>query len=263
MEDITSNAFRTLCFRYGADITFTELSRVESLSKNNKSTWSRIILKDNTPTIIQLLGAKESDFKRFLSAFKPSEGFEGFNLNLGCPSPHVVRLGQGCAMTRRIMKTKKVIEIFHNYGFKISVKLRLGLNKQDKQLKIYLNLIDAVDADFFVVHTRFGAQTYEEPADFSVYEDCVKTGKKIVANGDIKTREQVDYLKNMGIKGVMIGRAAVVNPAIFNQIRGLPVPDIETLKKEYAILAEKFNEPPKYKKNFLKHVSSLKQIHEP
>jgi len=249
IEDMTSNAFRTIGYRYGADLTFTELVRVEGLAKKNKATWSRLAFHDGTPTIIQLLGANEMHFKRFLSMFKPSPGFKGFNLNLGCPSPDVIRIGQGCAMTRRISKTKKLAQIFKDQGYPISIKMRLGLNQQDKENKVYLHLIDAVDADYFIVHARHGAQGYDEPADFKVYEECVSTGKQIVANGDITTVKQVDELKAIGVKGVMIGRAAVLNPSIFHKLKGLPTTPADKILKAFLALTEKYDEPFRYRKN--------------
>ena len=132
--------------------------------------------------------------------------------------------------------------------------MRLGINKRDKEYKAYLNLLNNVDADFFVIHARYGMQNYEEPADFSVYEECVKTGKEIIANGDIKTREQVEYLKEVGVKGVMIGRAAVLDPSIFNKLKGIPSPTIQSIVKEYIEMNNKFNEPFKYRKNITKWV---------
>ncbi len=88
-----------------------------------------------------------------------------------------------------------------------------------KEKKVYLNLIKELDVDFFIVHARHGKETYKNPADFSVYEGCVKTNKVIIANGDIKTKEQIDYLKSIGVKGAMIGQAALKNPNIFNEIK--------------------------------------------
>ncbi|MFH1211311.1 MAG: tRNA-dihydrouridine synthase family protein [Candidatus Woesearchaeota archaeon] len=254
MEDITSNSFRSLCHKYGADLTFTELIHITGLAKEDKNTLSRIELKDDTPTVIQLLGSKEPDFKKFLSMFKPSRGFRGFNLNLGCPNPQAVKLGYGCAMIKRINKTKNIVQIFREYNYPISVKLRLGLNRYEKQNKVYLKLIDAVDADFFIVHARHGNQGYDEPADFSVYRECVKTGKQIIANGDICTKKQVESLEKIGIKGVMIGRAAVKNPAIFSMLKGLEPPSLDMLKKEHLELGSRFNEPFRYRKNVMKHM---------
>jgi len=93
------------------------------------------------------------------------------------------------------------------------------LNEYEKQKKVYLSLIKDVDADFFIVHARHGKQTYKDKTDFSVYEECAKTGKTVIANGDIKTKEQVDYLKSVGVKGVMIGRAAIEDPLIFAKLK--------------------------------------------
>ena len=111
IEDMTGGAFRTICHKYGADLTFTELTRVEALAKYNKSTWSRMDFNDDTPVVVQLLGAKEEYFAKFLEIFKPKPGFKGINLNFGCPSPQVINLGQGCAMVRRISKAKKIVEM--------------------------------------------------------------------------------------------------------------------------------------------------------
>lgn len=256
IEDMTSNAFRTVCHRYGADLTFTEMTRIEGLAKKNENTWSRIMLKDDTPTAIQLIGQKDVYFKNFLNIFEPEKGFKGFNLNLGCPNPDAIKLGYGCAMIKRISKVKKIAKIFRDFGYKISIKTRLGLNKEEKEKGVYLNLIDAVDADFFIVHARHGSQSYDEPADFSVYERCVKTGRNIIANGDINTKEQIEFLKGVGVKGAMIGRAAISYPAIFNKLKDENCPDIEQLKKEFIELTEKYDEPFRYRKNVLKNIGN-------
>jgi tRNA-dihydrouridine synthase B len=252
IEDMTDNAFRALCYRYGADLTFTEFARIAPLGKSNKNTLKRIELVDETPTTIQILGDDEQQLKRFLSKFRPNKGFKGFNLNLGCPNPSITKQGYGCAMVGRIAKTRKLVGIIRENTYPVSIKMRLGLTKKDEQEKSYLKLIDAVDADFFVVHGRYGFQSYNEPSDFSVYKDCVGTGKMIIANGDINTCEQVDALKRLGVEGVMIGRAAISYPALFNELKGLAAPGIEQLKKEYLLLAEQYHSEFRHTKNILK-----------
>lgn len=254
MEDISDNAFRTLCFNHGADLTFTELIKLEGLAKKNESTWARLELKDDTPTMIQLLGVKEEQLKSFLSVFKPSKSFKGFNLNIGCPNPRIIYLGQGCAMIKRSKKVQKLVSMIQDHNYPASVKLRLGLNNFEKEKKAYLNLINAVDADFFVVHARHGGQSYSEPADYDVIPDCVATGKPIIANGSIDTKEKVELMKSIGVQGVMIGRAAVSDPSIFDKIKGNPTPSLAELKKEYIELSKKFNPPFRYLKNFMKHI---------
>ena len=259
LEDVSDNALRTLCYRHGADLTFTEMTRVEGLARKNAATWSRLEMHDETPTLIQLLAAKEERLKRFLSLFEPAPCFKGFNFNVGCPSPDVTNLGQGAAMVKRISKLNKLVAIVKDSGYPISLKMRLGLNAFEKHKKAYLNTIKAVDADFFIVHSRHGGEIYDEPADWSVYPECVATGKPIYANGDVETREDVDKLRALGVAGVMLGRAAVRNPAIFGLLKGKPAPSFEELKKEYLALAERFNSPIKYRKNVLWYLGTEKK----
>jgi tRNA-dihydrouridine synthase B len=253
LEDYSDGALRTLCYKYGADLTFTEMTMINPLSQGNKSTWSRLDFKDKTPVVIQLLGGNEMRLKKFLKMFKAHKGFKGFNLNIGCPSPHVINVGLGCAMIKRIGKTKRLIKIINDHGYKCSIKMRLGMNKSEKEKKVYLNLIDGTNPNFFIVHAREGSQTYEEEPDYSVYDECVKTGKNIIANGSINNKKQVSEFKKLGLKGVMIGRAAIINPTIFNQLKGHKSPTLKQIEKEYLELANKFESPNRYRKNFFKH----------
>jgi tRNA-dihydrouridine synthase B len=219
MEKITNPSFRTECHKKGADLTFTEMVRIEALARNNKSTWKKIEITDATPTIIQLIGYKENSLKKFLELFKPQKGFEGFDLNLCCPAPNYVNNGMGAAMMKRISKVKKLVAIIKEKGYSVSVKLRLGLNAFEKEKKVYLALINEIDADFFAVHARHAKEDYTVKADWAVFRECVKTGKKIVANGDIKSKKDVLKLIKMGVFGVMIGRHAINNSDIFKNLK--------------------------------------------
>ena len=219
MEGYTNPEFRELCYKGGADSTFTEMARISALARNNKSTLEKIKIPKPIPTYIQIIGSNEKELDQFLIKFNPQEGFLGFNLNLGCPSPDMIKKGLGCALIKRISKIKKMIHTIKKHNYQASIKLRLGMNQFEKEKKVYLNLIKELYVDFFIVHARHGKETSKNPADFSVYEECVKTNKVIIANGDIKTKEQIDYLKSIGVKGAMIGQAALKNPNIFNEIK--------------------------------------------
>ncbi len=253
MEKIVDSCFRTISHRYGADLTFTELIRFETLAKRNKSALKRIVLYDETPSMIQLMGKDERLLEVFLNNFEPSHGFKGFDLNLGCPSQHYVRSGVGVAMVKRPTKTKRIVDIIKDHGYSVSVKLRLGMNKQEKVDKIYLKLIEKVDADFFTVHARYRSEGYDRLADWDVFSECVDTGRDIIANGDIKTKEDVEIMKSYGCKGVMIGRAAIKDPGIIGRLKGIYVPSKKQVREEYLELCKEreFN----YSKNVLKYWS--------
>ncbi len=255
MENFTDNAFRALCHKHGADMTFTPMLSIEALAKKNQQNWKELNFEDNdTPVVIQLIGNKEERLNKFLTFFKPSHCFRGFNLNCGCIDPQVIQNGYGCALMKRVTKVAKLVDIIKEKGYPVSIKMRLGLNEYEKEKKVYLNLINKVNADFFIIHARHGKERYSDPADFSVYPEIVATGKKIIANGDIKTIEQVEELQKIGVAGVMIGRAAVENPQIFNLLKKKNILDKETVKKEYLYLAEKYHASERNKKNVLRRL---------
>jgi len=219
MEGHSDPKFRELCYKNGADSTFTEMARTSALARGNKSTLEKIDIPNPIPTYIQIVGANEKELTTFLQKFKPQKGFLGFNLNLGCPSPDILQQGLGCALIKRTSKVRKIVQTIKDAGYPVSIKLRLGMNQFEKEKKNYLNLIKAVDADFFIIHARHGKEKSQDSADFNVYEECVQTNKVIIANGDIETKEQIQHLKSIGVRGAMIGRAALKDPAIFNHLK--------------------------------------------
>lgn len=254
LEKITGNALRTLCYNNGADLTFTEMTRLNALSRFKEVAFERIKIMDAVPTQIQLAGSREEELEKFLSKFTPENGFEGINFNLGCASKEVINQGIGCAMVKRVSKTQKMVKIVKDYGYNCSIKMRLGMNSYEKEKKAYLNLINNVDADFFIVHAKHGGQKPKSTPDFSVYPECIATGKTIIANGNISIKEQIEYLKEMGLHGVMIGRAAVHDPAIFDRLKGKSTPTFEQLWDEFLKLSLKYNEKPVYKKEIEKRI---------
>ncbi|MDP3728614.1 MAG: tRNA-dihydrouridine synthase family protein [bacterium] len=255
LEGVSDCAFRTLCYQYGADLTFTEMIRVDSLVRKNKSTLALLDLKNDTPTGIQLLAVKPEMLKQFVKKF-PFYGIDPvcFNLNLGCPSPDVIIQGGGAALVKRTKRVAELVTILKKLGYPVSLKIRLGLNVQEKEHKVYLNLIRDVDADAFIIHARHARQKSSEGADWTIFPECLDTGKHIVANGDITERKDIEYFKKIGIKEVMIGRAAIRNPSVFQYLKSKEKVSLEVLKKEYNLLANKYPSSAKYKKNVLSYM---------
>jgi tRNA-dihydrouridine synthase B len=254
MENFTDSAFRTLCYNHGADLTFTEIAKVDGLADKNELTWNKLSWSDSTPTQIQLLAGNENKLEKFLKMFKPQDGFSGFNLNLGCPDPAIVKSGRGCGMVKRISKTSRLVKVIQKHNYPVSIKMRLGANNFEKSVKVYMNLINGTNPDFFIIHARSGEDTYNDKADYSVFKECVSSGKIIIANGDIDSVEKVNELRKDGVKGVMIGREAVRNPCIFDEIKGNKIVSLEELKEEYLLLATKYSTSERDKKNILNRI---------
>jgi len=262
MERYSDSVFRALCFRHGADLTFTEMTHVESLLNRNKGSLEKVRARDDTPVQVQVLSSSEAKFDRFLSGFKPFEGFMGFNLNLSCPSRDVIRRGKGAAMVKRGAKTQRLVSLIRDFGFPVSVKIRLGLNRYEKDNRLYLNSIRGVDPDFFVVHAKHAGQGSDEAEDYSVFVECVEEagGVPVIANGGIDSVGKVRLLLDMGVGGVMIGRAALANPAVFDLYKNelgvnVPrrvVPGVDGLRAEYRLIYDLLGGDEKYLFNFLR-----------
>ena len=252
LEDYTGPAFRKLCFDNGAYLTFTEMTRVEGLARNNKPTLAKIEIKDTTPVQIQLLASNEYQLEKYILNFKTFDGFKGFNLNLCCPSTNITKYGRGAAMVRRVEKTNKLIKIIKNENYPVSVKLSLGLNETEKNNKAYIDNIKNTNANFYIVQTKHANQKSGEDYEHSLLAECVDTKKSIIANGSINSFKQVTELKKLGCDGVMIGRSAIINPTIFNELQNKEIKSITNIISEYKKLSEQYNENEKYFNNFLK-----------
>ena len=260
LERYTDSVFRTLCYNHGADLTFTEMAHVESFLNRNRLSLSKIEPRDTTPVQIQLLSGNEGKLDRFLSKFKPFDGFRGFNLNLCCPSKEVIRKGKGAAMIKRGTKTAKLVAVIRDHDYPVSVKIRLGLNQSEKRKKLYLNNLRRVDPDFFVVHALHAGQNSDEREDYSVYPECVEAarGIPVIANGGIDTPETVKSLMDMGVSGVMMGRPALVDPAIFDVMKNelgfndplKKIPTSSDLKQEYNKIYTRIKGSERYKSQF-------------
>ena len=219
MEGISNCTFRTLCYKNGADLTFTEMIRIDALIRDNKAT-KKLIEWNTTPTALQILSVKMNSVQEFVKQFPfYSINPVQININACCPSPEVIRTGAGAALVKRTQRLNEMISCLRKLNLPVTVKMRLGLNEFEKKNKVYLNTLKTVDADAFIIHAKHARQESQEKSDWSVFEECIATGKHIVANGDICKKEHVDYFKKLGLKEVMIGRAAIKNMGIFKELK--------------------------------------------
>jgi tRNA-dihydrouridine synthase len=142
------------------------------------------------------------------------------------------------------------------------LKLRLGTNMHEKRNKVYLNSLGGVEADLFIVHAKTAAQESGEPEDYSVFPECVEAagGAPVVANGGVDSAEKVKALRGMGVAGVMTGRAALADPAVFDALKnelGLneprrTVPHIDELVSEYDSIHMRLRGDERYRDRFLR-----------
>ena len=121
---------RTLCFRYGAGLCYTEMVSADALKYNDRAT-EKLLYTDDREKLkcVQLLGSIPAVFERTAKSER-LEKFDVIDINMGCPVPNVVKAGEGSALLEDLPRASKIIEACKRSGKVVSVKCRIGMNRQ-------------------------------------------------------------------------------------------------------------------------------------
>jgi tRNA-dihydrouridine synthase B len=224
MEDISDPPFRALCKQYGADLMFTEFVSSEGLIRDAVKSAKKLDLFDaERPVGIQVFG---HDIDSMLRAVEKIEAVnpEIIDINYGCPVKKVVSKGAGAGILRDLDKMEKMTaEIVKRTNLPVTVKTRLGWDDNSIVINEVAERLQDVGIKALSIHGRTRKQMYTGKADWHKIAE-VKNNPRIhipiFANGDIKTPQDAMRIRDeFGLDGAMIGRAAIGNPWIFNQIK--------------------------------------------
>ncbi|MCL2540147.1 MAG: tRNA-dihydrouridine synthase family protein [Firmicutes bacterium] len=221
MAGYTDVAFRSLCAGFGASLTTTEMVSVLGLMHNSKATHELLFTEPNeSPKEVQLFGSNPEAFSR--AAGHPFlEKFDIININMGCPVPKVFKQGEGCALMANPELAYKIITACtKNTNKPVTVKFRLGLTADTINAAEFGKMCEQAGAGSITVHGRTRQQGYGGRADWNEIAKVVRAVKiPVIANGDVCCRDDLIKVKEVtGCAGVMIGRAALGRPWIFNEI---------------------------------------------
>lgn len=220
MGDVTDLAYRLLCQEYGAGLTCTEMISANGLLRNDKATLKRLETVDEKPHAVQLFGLNKENLME-AAKYCAAEA-DIIDLNFGCPDPRLVEQGMGSALLDNPQKIYELVKaVKEAVKIPVSCKIRLGRELPKITIMEISKKCEEAGADLITIHARTQKQGYAGRADWS----WIKKVKEIVkipvcGNGDVKTVE--DYLrmkKETGCDYVMIGRGAIGNPYIFQQIK--------------------------------------------
>lgn len=241
MENITCWAFRSLM--QGVTDSYTGIFSMTYLVRRAKA-WREIdtFKIDGQKQWIQVATSKESECATFLKEIEERFKLEpekdnvyGIQLNLSCPSPNIVKIGQGPALIKRTQKVVNLVnELLKQDKFKVSIKVRLGLNdyevREKKLVKLFEELSKIKNPNFteVCVHFKHAKQSSAEPYDFSMLKELCKFNIPIVINGGIRGyRDFNNIIKNLtpaerkNVKGLMIGREALKDPDCFVEVSNM------------------------------------------
>lgn len=224
MEDVSDPPFRALCKRHGADLMYTEFISSEGLIRKAAKGLKKLdIFPEERPIGIQLFGGSE-DAMEEAARIAAAVGPELIDINYGCPVHKVVNKGAGACLLLDVDKMVRLTEkVVKAVDLPVTVKTRLGWDDKSKNIVEVAERLQDVGIQALSIHGRTRAQLYKGPADWTLI-GAVKNNPRmhipIFGNGDIDSPEKaLEYRDRYGVDGLMIGRASIGHPWIFNEIK--------------------------------------------
>ncbi|MFI5156337.1 MAG: tRNA dihydrouridine synthase DusB, partial [Chitinophagales bacterium] len=239
MEDVSDPPFRYVCKQHGADLMYSEFISSEGLIRDAiKSRQKLDFFEYERPFGIQIFGGDEEAMAlsaRIVDTTRP----DLVDINFGCPVKKVVCKGAGAAVLKDIDTMVRLTKaVVNSTSLPVTVKTRLGWDDSTKNIEEVAERLQDAGIQALTIHGRTRSQLYKGDADWSLIAS-VKNNPRIripiFGNGDIDSPEKaLEYKNRFGVDGIMIGRAAIGYPWIFNEVKyflqtgnHLPPPSIE------------------------------------
>ena len=222
MQDVTTLQFMRVIARYGGpDVYWTEYFRVHGDSRPEK--WIlESITKNPTgkPVVAQLIG---NDIPALVRNAKLLQNYPvaAIDLNLGCPAPIVYRKCAGGGLLREPDKIDAILAALRDaVTVRFTVKTRIGFQSAEEFDEL-LPVFAKHPIDLLTVHARTVKQMYRPGVRYDLIARAAQELKcPVLANGNVHSAAQAkQLLAETGVRGLMIGRGAIRNPWLFDQIR--------------------------------------------
>ena len=224
MEDVSDPPFRALCKQNGADLMYTEFISSEGLIRDAvKSVQKLDIYEFERPIGIQIFGYDIESMKKATEITEKTNP-DIIDINYGCPVKKVACKGAGAGILQDIPKMVKMTsEIVKSTKLPVTVKTRLGWDDNTKYIVDVAERLQDVGIEAISIHGRTRKQMYKGEADWSLIAEIKNNPRMripVFGNGDVDTpKKAVEYRNRYGVDGIMIGRASIGYPWIFNEIK--------------------------------------------
>lgn len=224
MEDVSDPPFRAVCKANGADLLYTEFISSEGLIRDAIKSRQKLDIFDyERPIGIQIFGGDEEAMAlsaKIVDSVQP----DLVDINFGCPVKKVVSKGAGAAVLKDIgLMVRLTNAVVKSTSLPVTVKTRLGWDDNSKNIEEVAERLQDVGIKALAIHGRTRAQLYKGVADWTLIgkiKNNPRINIPIFGNGDIDSPEKtLEYKNRYGVDGIMIGRAAIGYPWIFNEIK--------------------------------------------
>ncbi|MBL1232684.1 MAG: tRNA dihydrouridine synthase DusB [Flavobacteriales bacterium] len=224
MEDVSDPPFRALCKENGADLMYTEFISSEGLIRDAAKSVKKLdIFEYERPIGIQIFG-NDIESMRQATEVTTQANPDIIDINYGCPVKKVACKGSGAGILQDIPKmVKMTAEIVKSTHLPVTVKTRLGWDESTKYIVEVAERLQDVGIQAISIHGRTRKQMYKGEADWTLIGEVKNNPRMhipVFGNGDVDTPEKALENKNRyDVDGVMIGRASIGYPWIFNEIK--------------------------------------------
>lgn len=241
MAGVTDAPFRAMVRKFGGELLFSEMILADSLARAHKRT-TEMAMPDETdaPIAIQLEGRNPDTMA---AAARIAERHAAFiDLNMGCPVNKIAKAGGGSGLMRDEELAEKIVRaVVDAVKVPVTVKFRLGWDEESKNFADFGKRMEQAGASAVILHARTREQQYGGKADWSAFGELKRAvSVPVVANGDIKTKADADFVKSeYGADAVMIGRQALGRPWILAEVSGRAVvrpPMVETVLEHLELM---------------------------
>ncbi|MGH1569241.1 MAG: tRNA dihydrouridine synthase DusB [Nitrosopumilus sp.] len=228
MAGVSDPALRLQCKKMGAGLVVTEFTNIhsiiakESQLKERMKTIQEFIeySDEERPLSIQLFGSDLVALEKAAKIVEPY--FDVIDYNMGCPAPHITQQMAGGALLQEVNLTRQILSTLVNAVKKpVTLKIRSGVTDASKFL--FHDIAEIAEDEgikMITLHPRTVSQGYSGTADWNMIKELKEISSvPIVGNGDITTPEDAKkMIDNTNCDYVMIGRGAMGNPFLFEQI---------------------------------------------
>lgn len=247
MADVTDSVFRQIIVKYGRpDMVFTEFVPCDGLCSKGRDNLLPDLqfVEDERPIVAQIFGAKPENFYE-TGKLIAQLGFDGVDINMGCPEKSVVKQGAGSGLIRTPSLAQEVIRATQEgtaAGGKrlpVSVKTRLGFSSDE--FKSWVPALLSMKLPVLTIHARTRKEMSKVPARWEQVKEIVElakgTGTYIIGNGDVTDLTDAQRrVEETQVDGVMLGRAIFGNPWLFRRDGYIP-----SLSEVLSVLVEHTN----------------------
>jgi len=232
MAGYTDAAFRSICKEHGAGACYTEVTSAEGIRRDSKKTFQLLkVSEQDHPIAGHIFGKSVEAMVEAAKYIEQLGTFDWIDLNCGCPVKKVVRRGAGAALMKEPEEIGEIVRAVKKaVSLPVTVKTRIGFSPAFPDHLTIAKIVEDAGADMIAVHGRLACNFHKGDADLEKLGEIKQVLRiPVIGNGGIfAPGDAAEMVRVSGVDGIMIGRGAVGNPWLFEQIinPAMPVPGI-------------------------------------